>query len=138
MTLHRRPARECLPTGRRVKGLRPFGIKPGATRAGPLQEQEPGGRPPPTTRPIYSARRNTPVTPRTGGQALPRKTAVKLKAVNPTTPHPTSYPPGDLFAAIPRGLAQFGRGALALFRRGLTTRIGSRVWSWLWPCSISG
>ncbi len=119
MTLHRRPARECLPAGRRVKGLRPFGIKPGAARASPLKKQRPGGRPAPTTRPIYSARRNTPLTQRTGGQALPRKTAVKLKAVNPT-PHPISYPPGDLFPATPHGLALFSRGALALFRRGLT------------------
>ncbi len=120
MTLHRRPARECLPAVRRVKGLRPFGIKPGAARDGPLQEQRPGGHPAPTPRPIYSARRNTPLTRLPGGQALPRKTAVTLKAVNPTTPHPISYPPGDLFAATPHGLALFSRGTPALFRRGLT------------------
>ncbi len=117
MTLHRRPARECLSAGRRVKGLRPFGIKPGAALGRPPKAL--GDAPTPNTRPIYSARRNTPLTRWTGGQALPRKTAVKLKAVNPT-PHPISYPPGDLFPATPHGLALFSRGGPALFRRGLT------------------
>lgn len=56
MTLHRLPARECLPAGRALQGASPFGIKPDAAWSRPRKSKS-RGQPHAVLRPIYSARR---------------------------------------------------------------------------------